>query len=47
MVEAETRPISIVTAGDSTFAVISCSGHGCMWEVPEQFNAAVLEYLAS
>jgi 3-oxoadipate enol-lactonase len=31
----------------STLVVIPRSGHGFMWEVPEQFNAAVLEYLAS
>ena len=32
---------------DATLVVIPRSGHGFMWEVPEQFNAAVVEFLAS
>jgi pimeloyl-ACP methyl ester carboxylesterase len=31
----------------ATFVVIPRSGHGFMWEVPEQFNSAVLAFLAS
>ena len=31
----------------SKFIVIPRCGHGFMWEVPDQFNAAVLEFLTS
>jgi 3-oxoadipate enol-lactonase len=31
----------------SKFVVLPRCGHGFMWEVPEQFNAAVLEFLLS
>lgn len=31
----------------SRFAVLPRSGHGFMWEIPEQFNAAVLEFLGA
>ncbi len=31
----------------SCFAILPRSGHGFMWEIPEQFNAAVLEFLGA
>ena len=31
----------------SHFVVLPRSGHGFMWEIPEQFNAAVLEFLGA
>jgi len=32
---------------DSRFVVLPRSGHGFMWEIPAQFNAAVLEFLGA
>jgi pimeloyl-ACP methyl ester carboxylesterase len=31
----------------SHFVVLPRCGHGCMWEIPEQFNDAILQFLAS
>jgi pimeloyl-ACP methyl ester carboxylesterase len=31
----------------SHFVALPRSGYGFMWEIPEQFNAAVLEFLGA